>query len=148
METLPSILDAIRKTAEAYLDGLSTMTKAIESLPKLAGDAHRQWLEQWLTLARTSKDGVITALNEGFALWERECRRLVGAPHAAIQPSLNPLEIWAENWRKATEAFAGSSQLGQAWSEAVEKQARLVQHTMEEGLRAWQQLWQTLVPKR
>ncbi len=68
METFPSILDAIRKTTEAYVDGLSTMTKAIESLPNLAGDAHHQWLEQWLTLARTSKNGVITALNEGFAL--------------------------------------------------------------------------------
>ncbi len=148
METFPSILDAIRKTTEAYVDGLSTMTKAIESLPKLTGDAHHQWLEQWLTLARTSKNGVITALNEGFALWERECRRLMGAPHAAIQPSLNPLEVWADNWKRTMDAFAASSHLGQAWSEAVWKQAQLVQQTMQEGLSAWQQLWQTLVSKR
>ncbi|MEK6661756.1 MAG: hypothetical protein AABY63_07740, partial [candidate division NC10 bacterium] len=122
-------------------------TKAMENLPNLAGEAHRRLLDQWLTLARVNKNTVVTALNEGFALWERECRRLIGAPHAAIQPSLNPLEVWAENWRKTVDAFAASSQLGQTWSEAVRKQVQLVQQTMQEGLSAWQQLWQTLGPK-
>ncbi len=72
----------------------------------------------------------------------------MGAPHAAIQPSLNPLDVWADNWKRTMDAFAASSHLGQAWSEAVWKQAQLVQQTMQEGLSAWQQLWQTLVPKR
>ena len=147
METLPKILDAFRKTTEAYIEGLSTMTKAIESLPKLTGEGHRQWFEQWLTLARMSKDGVVTALNEGFALWERECRRLVGAPHGAVQPSMNPIEVWAENWKKTMEAFAPALKVGEASSETVQKQAQLVQQTMLEGVTAWVRLWQTLAPK-
>lgn len=147
METLPNILDAIRKTSEAYIDALETMTKAIESLPKLAGETHRELFEQWLNLARISQDGMVTALNEGFALWERECRRLVGAPHGAVQPSVNPIEAWAENCRKTMDAFAPAFKLGEALRETAWKRAQLVQQTMQEGVSVWLRLWQTLAPK-
>ena len=36
-------------------------------------------VENWLRVARMSKDGVITALEQGFKLWEREIRRTVSS---------------------------------------------------------------------
>ena len=80
------------------------------------------------------------ALEHGFELWERECRRMASAPEgAATQGASDPMAAWAENWRKATEAFSGSTG---GWSEEARKQAETVQKTLQDGMRAWQRLWE------
>jgi hypothetical protein len=48
------------------------------------------------------------------------------------------MEAWAENWRKATESFSASGD----WTEAARKQAESVQKTLQDGLRAWQRMWE------
>lgn len=144
METLPNIADAIRRVSEAYAEALSIMTKALESLPKPGNEAQRRLAEEWLRVARMGKDGIVAALNQGFGLWERECLRALGA--LPPEPQGNPMEAWADNWRSTLDVFAVASKLGDAWSEEARKQAELVQQTIQEGLRAWQQFWQA--PKR
>jgi hypothetical protein len=143
MEAQAAISEVIRKTCEAYAEGLSAVMKALESLPRESGEAHRRMVERWLDLARASKDSFITALNQGFELWERECRRAVGAPHApgATGPGGNPLEAWADGWRRTLDAFAGSA-VTDAYREAVRRQGEMVQRALEDGMRAWQGLWQ------
>src|SRR5207244_13099430 len=93
MENDANFADAVRKTFEAYTEALSAVMKALEQLPKQGGDAHRQTVEQWLTLARMSKESVVAAINQGFDLWERACRRLVGVPHDTGQDSESCLMI-------------------------------------------------------
>src|SRR5437667_9852130 len=82
MENAANFADAVRQTFEAYTEALSAVMKALEKLPKEGGDAHRQMVEQWLDLARMSKKSVVAAINQGFDLWEREDRRLIGAAHS------------------------------------------------------------------
>ncbi|HET7876838.1 MAG TPA: hypothetical protein VFN71_15050 [Methylomirabilota bacterium] len=143
MEAQATIPDAVRKTCEAYTEGLSAVMKALEHLPRESGEAHRRMVEQWLTLARTSKDSFVAALNQGFELWERECRRAVGAPHAPGIPGAagNPLAVWAETWKHALETYAGGG-AADVYREAIRRQGELVQQTLEEGMRAWQRLWE------
>jgi hypothetical protein len=90
-------------------------------------------------VARMSKDGVITAMEQGFELWEREIRRTLGSAGAKSKETSNPMEAWAENLRKATEAFVGGSG---NWSNEARKQAEMVQKTLAEGIRVWQRLWE------
>ena len=47
------------------------------------------------------------------------------------------MEMWAENWKKATEAFTG----GAGWGDQARKQAELVHKTLDEGLKARRRLW-------
>jgi hypothetical protein len=140
MDALPDIADTIRRLNEAYAQTLSAMTKAVESFPKPGSEAQRRLAEEWLRVARMSKDGIVTAVNQGFELWERECRRALGA--LPTEPLGNPMEAWAENWRKTLDAFTGASKLGEAWSEEARKQFELAQQAMQEGLRVWQRFWQ------
>jgi hypothetical protein len=56
---------------------------------------------------------------------------------SAAQGAANPMEMWAENWKKATEAFTG----GAGWGDQARKQAELVQKTLDEGLKTWRRLW-------
>jgi hypothetical protein len=86
-----------------------------------------------------SKDGIITAMEHGFELWEREMRRTAGAGGATSKGASNPMEAWAENLRKATEAFMGGAG---NWNEEARKQAETVQKILAEGIRAWQRLWE------
>lgn len=138
-DNLSGIGDAIRKASEAYAEAIATVSKALEEIAKQAGSADRERLvENWLRVARMSKDGVVTALEQGFELWEREIRRMVAAGAGAAKAPKNPMETWAENWRKATEAFTG----GAGWSEEARKHAETVQKTLAEGVRAWQRLWE------
>jgi len=101
MENAANFADAVRQTFEAYTEALSAVMKALEQLPKQGGDAHRQTVEQWLALARMSKESVVAAINQGFDLWERECRRLVGAPHSPGPASVSGamIDALAESWR-------------------------------------------------
>jgi hypothetical protein len=134
--------DAIRKTAEAYAEALSAVMKALEALPKTRGDEYRQQAEQWLGLARMGKDGAVAAIQQGFDLWERECRQLVGAPHGPTAASAeNPMLAWAEAWRKTVEGLSAAGRPGEAWSEAARRQAEMAGQMWQESLRAWQRLW-------
>lgn len=144
MDNLSSIAEAIRKASEAYGEALAAAGKALENLAKQASGADRDRIvEHWLRIARMSKDGVITALEQGFELWERECRRMAasGGTAGASAPR-NPMEAWAENWRKAAEAFTAGTSGSSNWAEEARKQAEAVQKTLQEGMRAWQRLWE------
>ncbi|MBE3605093.1 hypothetical protein IMX07_15900 [bacterium] len=139
-DTLAGIGEAIRKAAAAYADALSAVGKALQDVAGSAAGADRDRLvENWLRVARMSKDGVITALEQGFELWEREIRRTAALARSAggERPS-NPADVWAENWRRATEAFGNVG----GWGDEARKQAEAVQKTLQDGLRAWQRLWE------
>ncbi|HEV8438704.1 MAG TPA: hypothetical protein VGT40_11460 [Methylomirabilota bacterium] len=145
MDAQSTIADAVRMASQAYSESLSAVMKTLQGLPHQGGDAYRRMVEDWLGLARTSKDSFIAAVNQSFDLWERECRRAVGAPHAAMgaaTPGSNPMEAWLQNWRRSVEAFASAGQPGAVYGEAARRQAELVQQTLQEGMRAWQRLWQ------
>ena len=141
MDNVSGFTDAIRKATEAYAEALGTVTKALQNLASQAGGADRERnVENWLRLARMSKDGVVAALEHGFELWERECRRMAAASGgAAAKETSDPTAAWAENWRKAIEAFTGSAS---GWNEETRKQAETIQKTLQEGMRAWQRLWE------
>jgi len=89
-----------------------------------------------MRVARLSKDGVITAIEQGFELWERQIRQMAGATTEA-RPT-TPMDAWTENWRTAIEAFTS----GGNWSDEVRGQAERVQQTLADGIRAWQRLWE------
>jgi hypothetical protein len=144
VDTLPNLADTLRQLTDAYTSALSVMTRALEGLPRQDGEAYRRLAEQWLRLARMSKDGFVTAIEQGFELWERECRRALEASTAgpSSRPAPNPLEAWAENWKKTLEAATAASPAGEAGSAEMRKQAEAFQRTMQESLAAWQRLWQ------
>ena len=131
MDALPDIADVIRRTNEAYAEALSTVTKALAGLARPGSEAQRRLAEEWLRVARMGKDGMVTALNQGFEFWERECRRALGALPA--EPG-NPMEVWADNWRKTLDAFSGVPKVGEAWSDDARQQAERVQQTIQDGL--------------
>jgi hypothetical protein len=111
MEPQAILTDAIRKTSEAYGEALAATMKAIADLPRGGGQLHRQTVEQWLGMARANKDNFVAAVNQGFDIWGRECRRLIGAPHqsGALPPGANPMEVWLENWQRAVAAMTAGS---------------------------------------
>src|SRR5579864_7532213 len=136
------INDVIRKASEALAETLSAVNKAVKDLASQAGAGvdRDQMVETWLRAARMSKDGMVTALEQGFQWWERQVRDQVrrGGGASAEKHGANPMEAWAENWRKATEAFGASGK----WTEDARKQAESVQKTLQDGLRAWQRMWE------
>jgi hypothetical protein len=138
------ISEAIRKASEAYVQALTTVTKALQGLASQANTTDRDRLvENWLRVARMSKDGIITALESGFQYWENEIRRNAATATrgtATAAEGKNPMEAWAENWRKATEAFT-SGPAG-SWTEELRKQSEAVQKSLQEGIRQWQGLWE------
>ncbi|HZO81787.1 MAG TPA: hypothetical protein VFB33_08835 [Candidatus Binataceae bacterium] len=138
-EDLSGIGEAIRKASEAYVEALTAVTRALTRLTAQAGGPERErMVEDWLRIARMSKDGVVGALEQGFELWEREVRRMAAGGSGGARKAANPIEAWAENWRKATETFAGSSAL----VAEARKQAEAVQEMLQQSLRAWQRLWE------
>jgi hypothetical protein len=143
-EGFPGIDEVIRKASEAFADTLSAVNRAVKDLAAQAGAGvdREQMVENWLRAARMSKDGMITALEQGFQWWERQMReqvrRSATAAGAGAEKKPNPMEAWAENWRKATESFGASGK----WTEEARKQAESVQKTLQDGLRAWQRMWE------
>jgi hypothetical protein len=134
-DNLSDIGEAIRKASEAYAEAIAAVSKALQNIAAQTGGSDRDRLiENWLRVARMSKDGMITAIEQAYEFWEREIRRR-STGGAAAQPS-NPMEVWAENWRKATEAFASGN-----WSDEARKQAEGVQKILTDGIRAWQRIW-------
>jgi hypothetical protein len=134
--------EAIRKACESYVQALTTVTKALQGLAGQASGADRdRVIENWLRVARMSKDGIITALETGFQYWENEIRRRATASSpAGATAAKNPMEAWAENWRRATEAFT-SGPAGD-WTEELRKQSEAVQKSLQDGIRQWAELWQ------
>ncbi|MGH7225667.1 MAG: hypothetical protein ACRELF_20815, partial [Gemmataceae bacterium] len=112
-EDFSSIGDVIRKASEALAETLSAVNKAVKDLAEQAGSGldRDQMVESWLRAARMSKDGMITALEQGFQWWERQVREQARrtaseAGSGSEKKAANPMEAWAENWRKATESFS------------------------------------------
>ena len=138
-DNFSGIGDAIRKAGEAYAQAISAVSKALQNIASSASGADRDRLvENWLRVARMSKDGVINAMEQGFEMWEREVRRNLAAGGGAAKESANPMDAWAENWRKAAESRSG----GGNWSEEARRQVETVQKTLAEGIKAWQRLWE------
>jgi hypothetical protein len=139
-EDLSAISEAIKKASEAFVEAISAVSKTIQgAAAKPAGPDRDRLVENWLRIARMSKDGVITAVEHGFEIWERQVRRMTAAAGSGAKASSDPMEAWTENLRKATESFiSGGASLG----EEARKQAEAVQKTMTEGIRAWQRLWE------
>jgi len=135
-DNLSNIGEAIRKASEAYAEAIAAVSKALQDIAAQAGASDRDRLvENWLRVARMSKDGMITAIEQAYEFWEREVRRSAGGGTSS-KPS-SPMDAWAENWRKATEAFAAGN-----WSEEARKQAANVQKILSDGIRTWQRLWE------
>ena len=136
-DTFSSFGEAIRKASEAYGEAISAVTRALQNIVGQAsgGDRERA-VENWLRIARMSKDGIITAIEQGYEYWEREVRRTVGGG-AASRAQSSPMDAWTENWRKATEAFTSGN-----WNDEVRNQADNVQKILADGMRAWQRLWE------
>lgn len=133
--------DAIRRAGEAFADAITAMGKTVDDLAGKAapGPERDRLIENWLRIARMSKDGAITAIEHGFEAWEREVRRRMTSGSQSKATS-NPMEAWAENLRKATESLLGGS--SGSLGEEARKQAESVQKTLAEGIRAWQRLWE------
>src|ERR1700719_1269430 len=102
-DNLSSISEAIQKASEAYTEAITSVSKTLEKIGMQASGHERDRLvENWLRVARMSKDGIVSAIEHGFELWQAEVRRMVAAGAAASKPIANPMQAWAENWRKAT----------------------------------------------
>lgn len=139
-DNFSGIGEAIRKASEAYAEAISAVSKALQNIGSSASGPDRERLvENWLRVARMSKDGIISAMEQGFEMWEREVRRNVAAGGGAAKESATPMDAWAENWRKATEAFGGSGN----WGDEARRQMETVQKTLTDGIKAWQRLWET-----
>jgi hypothetical protein len=135
-DNLSDIGEAIRKASEAYAEAIAAVSKALQNVAAQAGSGDRDRLiENWLRVARMSKDGMITAIEQAYEFWEREVRRTATGNPSATRS--NPMDAWADNWRKATEAFASCN-----WSEEARKQAQNVQKILSDGVRAWQRMWE------
>jgi hypothetical protein len=138
-DDLSGISEAIQKSGEAFANAISEVGKALRDASNLPGSSDRDRLfENWMRVARLSKDGVITAIEQGFGLWERQIRQMAAlGPSAEARPT-NPMDAWTENWRSAIEAFTS----GGNFSDEVRRQAETVQQTFADGIRAWQRLWE------
>jgi hypothetical protein len=150
-DTLESFDEAIKRANEAYAAAISTLSKAVQTMPGTAPPGREPLVENVVRLGRMNKDALIAAIEQTFELWEGQVRRLsAGAgresDRAAEGPSThasrsNPIEIWAENWRKTTDAFLSGTA-----NEELRKQAETVQNAFVRGIQAWQRLWES--PKR
>jgi len=142
MDGLGNVAETIRKTTEAYSQALATAMSLLAAAPS-TGAAANPAVEQWLRLARMTKDGLITAVEQGFELWEREYRRAMAGSPPAPPPGANPFELWTENWKKAVEAMTATATQKPAdpWAEQARRQAEVMQKTLQESLATWQRLW-------
>ena len=135
-DNLSGIGEAIRKASEAYAEAIAAVNRALQNLATQAGGGDRERLvENWLRVARMSKDGMITAIEQAYEYWERQVRQTAAGSQSS-RPS-SPMDAWAENWRKATEAFTSGN-----WSDEARKQAENVQKILSDGIQSWQRLWE------
>jgi hypothetical protein len=145
--------EAIKHANDAYAAAISTLTKAVQDVPPETPASNREpAIDNLVRIARMNKDGLIAAIEQGFQFWEHQVRRIsaAGAEATSSQPpepqptssnpgatTPNPMEIWAENWRKATDAFVAAGT-----NEDLRRQAEAVQLAFAQGIRAWQHLWE------
>jgi hypothetical protein len=128
--------EAIRKAGEIFAEAVAAVSKTLENIASQAAMSDRErLLENWLRIARMSKDAIIIAIEQAYQYLEREVRRTAGA--AASSSQSNPIDALVENWRKATEAFTSGN-----WNEEARKQADNIQKILAGGIRAWQRLWE------
>ena len=140
MQGMPDISEAMRKMTEAYAQGLAVMTRTLEGLSAQGPEAKRMG-EQWLRLARMTKDGAITAMEQTFEIWEREVRRMLDAAAPASAPPKNPMEAWTQAWTKGMQELTNVAP-GTRWADEARRQTEQLQQTFQDGVRAWQRLWQ------
>ncbi|MBV8775403.1 MAG: hypothetical protein JO166_24180 [Deltaproteobacteria bacterium] len=134
-DNLSDIGEAIRKASEAYAQAIAAVNNALQNIITQATSGDRDRLvDNWLNVARMSKDGIITAIEQAYEFWEREVRRSASGGTSAR--AANPMDAWAENWRKATESFTTGN-----WGEEARRQADSVQKILTEGIRSWQRMW-------
>lgn len=135
----------LRDITRAYEDGLSTIGAAIKDLGKRRiPDAERQ-VERWIGMARAAKDGYVAAIDQSFATWEKQVRKMMTpAPSQSGKESKesSPLESWIDEWRTANEAFTKSIRESGLGQEAL-KQARDYRKTFEDGLKNLEEMWQS-----
>ncbi|MGH7947632.1 MAG: hypothetical protein ACREQF_00185 [Candidatus Binataceae bacterium] len=151
MNGLTDIGNALRKMGEAYAQALSNMNAAAGELRDRPGEERNRTLEYWLRIARMSKDGFVAAIDQGFELWEREMRRALTAaparkpaarrPRRAKKAPTNPLDAWTENLSKTAQSVREALESGELGTRA-RKQAEQFANTLQDGLKAWQRLWQ------
>ena len=138
----------LRDITRAYEDGLSTIGDAIRDLGKRRiPDAERQ-LERWIGMARAAKDGYVAAVDQSFATWEKQVRKVLTPAGSrsekegqAESKTTSPLESWIDEWRSANEAFTKSLRESGLGQEAL-KQAKEYRKTFEGGLKNLQEMWQ------
>lgn len=146
MDEPSGIGKVLRDIARAYEDGLSTIGDAISDLGKRRiPDAERQ-IERWIGVARGAKDGYVAAVDQAFATWERQVRRVLAPTSSQLESkseSKTPpsrLESWIEDWRKANEAFAQSLRESGLGKETL-KQATEFRRSFEDGLKNLVKMW-------
>ena len=137
-DRISTIAEAIKQASEAYAQTIATLGKAVQGGGEQAAPPDRPVVENWLRAARMSKDGVVSAIEQGFEMWEREMRRISAQGGTTESAPPNPMERWAESWRTAMQASSD----GGAMNADFRKQAEAVQKTLADGVRAWQSLWQ------
>jgi hypothetical protein len=150
MDESSGIGNVLRDIARAYEDGLSTIGGAISDLGKRRiPDAERQ-IERWIGVARAAKDGYVAAVDQAFASWERQVRKVLAPPRSQSESAgragskgpASQLESWIEEWRKANESFAQSLRESGLGKEAL-KQAKEYRKTFEDGLKNLQKMWES-----
>jgi hypothetical protein len=140
----------LRDIARAYEDGLATVGAAINDLGKRRiPDAERQ-LERWVGVARAAKDGYVAAIDQSFATWEKQVRKVLTPAKAPgespakgeAKRAASQLESWIEEWRKANESFTQSLRDSGLGKEAL-KQAAEYRKIFDDGLKNLQQMWES-----
>jgi hypothetical protein len=140
----------LRDVTRAYEDGLSTIGSAINDLGKRRiPDAERQ-IERWIGMARAAKDGYVAAVDQSFATWEKQVRKMLTPSKSQSEKEgrseskapTSQLESWIEEWRSANESFTASLRESGLGKEAL-KQAKEYRKTFEEGLKNLQKMWQS-----
>ncbi|MDB5108108.1 MAG: hypothetical protein JWM69_1049 [Candidatus Binatus sp.] len=150
MDESSGIGKLLRDLNQAYMDGLSTISSAISELGKRRiPDAERQ-IERWIGVARAAKDGYVASIDQGFAMWEKQIRKMLAPDRSKTEKETkrdantppNQLEAWLEEWKKANESFTHSLRESGLGEEAM-KQAKEFRKTFESGLKSLQKLWQS-----
>jgi hypothetical protein len=134
-----SFEEAIKHANDAYAAAISTLTKAVQDVPPETPASNREpAIDNLVRIARMNKDALIAAIEQGFQFWEHQVRRISAGgaeasasrspepPSSSSSPGAttpNPMETWAENWRKATDSFvpAGTNEDLRRQAEAVQQ---------------------------
>lgn len=149
MDESSGIGKVLRDITRAYEDGLSTIGSAINDLGKRRiPDAERQ-IERWIGMARAAKDGYVAAIDQSFATWEKQVRKMLTPSKSESEKEDKPgklptsqLELWIEDWRLANEKFTESLRESGLGKEAI-KQAKEYRKTFEDGLKNLQKMWES-----